>query len=168
MIENFQSNLHASRLENLLKLATNADTVLNSPLKVLTNDILWKSFERYQTENNLNYDAKYVGNQIGIKIKKWMDPHTHSNNSQSNTNDLDYLQQDIAILHTNLVKVSKKIQSMNNKDLLDVIKTNHLHGIKYALNHILNPIIQPRKQIRAITPPPYKAITHSIPPDHSV
>jgi hypothetical protein len=167
MKDSFRSNLHATRLENLLKSASNADTMLNGPLKALTNDILWKSFERYQFDHNLHVGAKYLGNQIGVKIKKWVEPAS-SNNFQSGTNDFVSLEQNITILKENLVKGSKKIQSMNNKELLDVVKTNHLHGIKYTLNYILNPIITPRRQVTTITPRPYKELTHSISTDHLV
>ena len=167
MKDSFQSNLHVSRLENLLKSASNADVILNDSLRALTNDILWKSFERYRIDHNLHDSAKYLGNQIGMKIKKWMEPAS-SNNFQSGTNDFVSLQQNITILKANLVKGSKRIQSMNNQELLDVIKTNHLHGIKYALNYILNSIITPRKQVTIITPRPYKELTHSISTDHLV
>lgn len=167
MKDSFQSNLHASRLESLLKSASNADTELNGSLQVLTNDILWKSLECYRIDNSLHGGAKYLGNQIGLKIKQWMDPAS-SNNFQSDTNDFTSLQQDIAILKTDLVKCSKKIQSMNNKELLDVIKTNHLHGIKYALNYILKPIITARREVATITPRPYKELAHSISTDHHV
>ncbi len=167
MKDSFRSNLHASRLENLLKSASNADTVLNSPLKVLTNDILWESFEIYQNDGFFALPFKFVGNQIGAKINQWMDPNP-SKNFQSGTNDFVFLQQDIDILKANLVKVSKKIKSMNNKELLDVIKTNHLHGIKHALNYILNPTITPRRQVPTITPRPYKELAHSISTDHLV
>ena len=165
MKDSFRSNLHASRLENLLKSASNADTVLNSPLKVLTNDILWESFEIYQNDGFFALPFKFVGNQIGAKINQWMDPNP-SKNFQSGTNDFVFLQQDIDILKANLVKVSKKIKLMNNKELLDVIKTNHLHGIKYALNYILNPIITPHRHVPTITPRPYKELAHSISTDH--
>ena len=167
MKDGFRSNLHASRLENLLKSASNADVVLNSPLQVLTSDILWKSFERYRIDHNLHGGAKYLGNKIGVEIKKWREPAS-SNNFQSGKNDFISLQQNLTILKANLVKVSKRIQSMNNQELLDVIKTNHLHGIKYALNHILNPTITPRRQVPTITPRPYKELPHSIPTDHLV
>jgi len=167
MTQSFQSNLCPSRLENLLKLASNADKVLNSPLKALTNDVLWESFELYQNDDFFAAPFKFVGNQIGAKINQWLDPNP-SKNFQSGTNDFVFLQQDIDILKANLVKVSKKIKSMNNKELLDVIKTNHLHGIKYALNYILNPIITPRRQVPTITPRPYKELAHSISTDHLV
>jgi len=49
-----------------------------------------------------------------------------------------------------------------------VIKTNHLHGIKYALNYILNPTITPRRQVTKITPRPFKELVHSISTDHLV
>jgi len=128
LTDSFQSNLHASRLENLLESASNADTMLNGPLKALTNDILWESFERYRY----------------------------------GTNYFVYLQQDIDILQANLVKVSKKIQSMNNKDLLGVIKTNHLYGIKSTINYILKPLSAPSRSIDTITPRPFKGLAHSI------
>jgi len=167
MKDGFRSNLHTSRFENLLKSASNADTLLNSPLQVLTSDILWKSFERYQIDHNLHGGAKYLGNQIGVKIKKWMEPAS-SNNFQSGKNDFISLQQNITILKANLVKVSKRIQSMNNKELLDVIKTNHLHGIKSTINYILKPVIASGQPIATITPCPFKELVHSISTDHLV
>jgi len=123
--------------------------------------------ERYRIDHNLNWGAKYLGNQIGVKIKKWMEPAS-SNNFQSGTNDFISLQQNITILKANLVKGTKKIQLMNNKELLDVIKTNHLHGIKNALNYILSPTITPRRQVTTITPRPYKELAHSKSTDHLV
>jgi len=176
MKDGFRSNLHASRLGNLLKSASNADTVLNSPLKTLTNDILWESFECYQNDGFFALPFKFVGNQIGAKINQWVNSNPPKN-IQSDTNDSVSLQHDIDILKANLVKVSKKIKSMNNKELLDVTKANHLHGIKYALNYILKPIITPRRQvptitprrqIPTITPRPYKELAHSISTDHLV
>ena len=162
---NIQSNLDSSRLENLLKSATNADNLLSGPLMTFTNDILWGSFERYRNDNNWSMSAKIVGSQIRNTIDKWRD-HDPSNYSRPDTSDVAFLQQDVDILGSNLAKASKKIRSMNNKELLNVIKINHLYGIKSTLDYILKPVNTPRPHIRTITPLPYKALVHSISTDH--
>jgi len=167
MTQSFQSNLCPSRLENLLKLASNADQTLNSSLSALTNNILWNSFERHRSDNNWKTTAKIVGEKIRNKINNQNSSHA-SGHCLTSEDEVDFLQHNIDTLESNLVNASKKILSMSNRELLNVIKTNHLHGIKYALNYILNPIITPRRQVPTITPRPYKELAHSISTDHLV
>ena len=155
MTQSFQSNLCPSRLENLLKLASNADQTLNSSLSALTNNILWNSFEGHRSDNNWKTTAKIIGEKIRNKINKQSSSHA-SGHCLTSEDEVDFLQQKIDTLESNLVNASKKILSMSNRELLDVIKINHLYGIKSTINHILKPVFTPRRPISTITPRPFK------------
>ena len=155
MTQSFQSNLCPSRLENLLKLASNADQTLNSSLSALTNNILWNSFERHRSDNNWKTAAKIVGEKIRNKINKQSSSYA-SGHCLTSEDEVAFLQQKIDTLELNLVNASKKILSMSNRELLDVIKINHLYGIKSTINHILKPVFTPRRPISTITPRPFK------------
>jgi len=155
MTQSFQSNLCPSRLENLLKLASNADQTLNSSLSALTNNILWNSFEDHRNDNNWKTAAKIVGEKIRNKINKQSSSHA-SGHCLTSEDEVAFLQQKIDTLESNLVNASKKILSMSNRELLDVIKINHLYGIKSTINHILKPVFTPRRPISTITPRPFK------------
>jgi len=138
----------------MITLATESNKKQIFVLRKITVDILLHSIKEQERNNALDI----VGRFVGVTVLAWKQKSDNSYSPGSwshNVNDIALAPQHyIDSLESRLYIAAKKIQSMNIKELFDVIRINKHQGPEEAINYILPSIEIPLTPVRS------KSIVH--------
>jgi len=135
----FESGLSHEKLEMMVTLATESNKKLIFELRRITEKILWNSIKNQGRSNVPNE----IGSFIGVSISTIMQKLGNSYLPDSWLDDINNIvlgpQHCIDNLESRLCLALQRIQSMNIKELFNVIRINKHHGPEAAIDYILSP-----------------------------
>ena len=135
----FESGLSHEKLEMIVTLATESNKKLILELRKITEKILWNSIKNQRQSNVPGQIASSVLLSL-VALKQQFD-NTYSTGSWSRNIDTIALapQHRLERLEHNLCLALKKIQSINVKELSNIIRINKHQGLEAAIDYILSP-----------------------------
>ena len=135
----FESGLSHEKLELMVILATESDKKLIFELRRITEKILWNSIKNKGRSNVPNE----IGSLIGVSIAAWKQKSDNNYSLGSWSHDIDTIalapQHRLERLEHKLCLALKKIQSINVKELFNIIRINKHQGPEAAIDYILSP-----------------------------
>jgi len=101
-------------------------------------EILWNSFQEKRRSSGVNE----VGSVIGVSLVAIIRKLTNNYSSGSFANDFNSMvlpqTNELEELESQLSAATAKIQSMNYKELFDVLRIYRNHGLEYTVDYILS------------------------------
>ena len=101
------------------------------------DEILWNSFKEKRRSSGVNE----VGSVIGVSLVAIIRKLTNNYSSGSFANDFNSMvlpqTNELEELESQLSAATAKIQSMNYKELFDVLRIYRNHGLEYTVDYIL-------------------------------
>jgi len=102
------------------------------------NEILWDSFKEKRRSSGLNGVGSLAGVAVAAAIRKLRGDYSSGSFSDDVRRFVVPERNELENLESRLCFASKKIQSMNYKELIDVFLIHKNHGLELCINYILD------------------------------
>ncbi len=102
------------------------------------NEILWNSFQEKRRSSGINGVGSLTGVTIAAAIRKLRGDYSSGSFGDDVKKFVVTEQNELENLESRLYLVSKKIESMGYKELIDIFLIHRNHGLKLTIDYILD------------------------------